>query len=188
MDTKKKYGLTWWTNLSSLEKENEVASLLDQGKTCDEIASGLGLETKNRVVTVRARIKQKRTALGISMVNWHTSRCVRMRASAVSRKRYIAPKGVGTARVQALNSTEFFPPPELEDTDKGDDPFMSELDLNTRSKRYGESTHLSSKQKHERGIADPDFALERSAAFPGTGDDCEAAIARYYESLTLQNK
>ena len=67
---KNKFGLAWWNTLSAREKEAEIAPLLDQGLTSSAIAIELGLLTRNRVITVRSRIKTYREKNGISISSW----------------------------------------------------------------------------------------------------------------------
>ncbi len=48
-------------------------------------------------------------------------------------------------------------------------------------RRYGPSTRLSSRQKHEKGIVDSESSLEKSEAFDGIDSDVAAAFAPFYK-------
>ncbi len=57
------------------------------------------------------------------------------------------------------------------------------LDESTRGyrKSFGPPPHLSTRQRREMGINDPDSTIENSAAFDGVDHDIAAAFAPYYK-------
>ena len=139
---KNKFGLAWWNVLSAREKEEEVAPLLDKGLNSTEITLMLGLVTRNRVITVRSRIKMYREKNGISMANWTN------KDSPIPRKTHVPV-------VQ----------PAVPDIET---PADAPLYLaGSARRRYGRSPSVLAREKKERGYQDSDTDLGgRLSPFP----------------------
>lgn len=137
-----KFGLVWWNKLDAREKEAEIGALLDQGLSSTAIMSQLGLETRNRVITVRHRIKTRRKKFGISMANW-TDQGSPGKRSANSLRNLVEPD-VQTPPDAALYETN-----------------------SARRSYYGIPFSVSTRQRRERGYQDSDFEFGgRLSPFP----------------------
>lgn len=131
----KKFGLVWWNTLFAREKETEIEPLLDQGLSSLTIAEKLGLETRNRVITVRARIKIQRKKDGVPMTNW-------IGKGALKTGKERAPRATTRARQASQDTSD-----------------ASLYQAGSLRRDYGRPTVVLTRERRERGYQDSDFNI-----------------------------
>ena len=157
----KKFGLAWWNGLSARGKEAEIGPLLDKGLTSAAIMEELGLETRNRVITVRGRIKTYREANGISMANW-TEQTVPRYPSA--QRQEPRKQGEGTSGIMRSIQARM----ERKEGPVVDVPSDAVLyQVGSAPRRYGKPLSVLTRQRRDRGYQDSDTEFGgRLSPFP----------------------
>lgn len=124
------HGMDWWRRLSAREKEVVIGADLDLGLTSSEIAIKRGLDSRNSVITVRARIRIIRKAEGISMARW-------------SRNGMLSYAGRRTRTVPNKPTPPQTTPSLYEDPE-----------VFAHRRQFGKPFSLSARERRERGLPD----------------------------------